>query len=92
MSDLTTEDFRPAAASPSYPAVNPGQDGELRKEADEVLRSGIITISQTVFKPSGNCSGFWRFQIEGRTALLETVQSRNRVELLKRFLGDPDRC
>jgi len=36
MSDLTTEDFRPAAASPSYPAVNPGQDSELGKEADEL--------------------------------------------------------
>jgi len=39
MSDPTTEDFHPAAkvaASPSYPAVNPGQDGELRREADEL--------------------------------------------------------
>jgi len=45
MSDLTTEDFHPAAkvaASPSYPAVNPGQDSELGREADEAFRSGII--------------------------------------------------
>ena len=42
MSDPTTEDFHPAAASPSYPAVNPGQDGELGREADEAFRLGIL--------------------------------------------------